>query len=233
MGAICALVLTTALPSSTTADVLRFRADGSAQASSGWTFHGTRPNWVTSEVAPDIEPVVAPPRNTSAPGATDQVLALITQTATRHQENRVLARAGLTTRDWHILFQAMIEAESSYNPTAISPKGAFGLGQLMPATAQNLGVDPRNVSQNLDGAARYLLAQLAEFRGVDLALAAYNAGPHRVEQYSGVPPFAETRTYIARIQAIRARLSGGAAPTTQIRVASTLPARAPVIIDLN
>jgi soluble lytic murein transglycosylase-like protein len=127
----------------------------------------------------------------------------------------------------------MIEAESSYNPTAISPKGAFGLGQLMPATAQNLGVDPCNVSQNLDGAARYLLAQLAEFRGVDLALAAYNAGPHRVEQYSGVPPFAETRTYIARIQAIRTRLSGGAAPTTQIRVASTLPARAPVIIDLN
>lgn len=103
----------------------------------------------------------------------------------------------------------------------------------MPATAQDLGVDPRNVSQNLDGAARYLLAQLAEFRGVDLALAAYNAGPHRVEQYSGVPPFAETRTYIARIQAIRTRLSGGAAPATQIRVASSVDARAPVIIDLN
>jgi len=172
-------------------------------------------------------------RITSAPGATDQVLVLITQTATRHQENRALARAGLTTRDWHILFQAMIEAESSYNPTAISPKGAFGLGQLMPATARDLGVDPRNVSQNLDGAARYLLAQLAEFRGVDLALAAYNAGPHRVEQYAGVPPFAETWTYIARIQAIRTRLSGGAAPTTQIRVASFVDARAPVIIDLN
>jgi len=227
------LALTTTLPLRAKADVLRFRADGSAQASVGWTFHGTRPNWVTSEVAPDVEPVVAPPRNTSAPGATDQVLALITQTATRHQENRALARAGLTTRDWHILFQAMIEAESSYNATAISPKGAFGLGQLMPATAQDLGVDPRNVSQNLDGAARYLLAQLAEFRGVDLALAAYNAGPHRVEQYSGVPPFAETRTYIARIQAIRTRLSGRAAPATQIRVASSVDARAPVIIDLN
>jgi hypothetical protein len=192
-----------------------------------------RPNWVTSEVTPDIQPVVAPPSSTTAPGATNQVLALITQTATRHQENRALARAGLTKRDWHTLFQAMIEAESSYNPTAISPKGAFGLGQLMPATAQDLGVDPRNVTQNLDGAARYLLAQLAEFRGVDLALAAYNAGPHRVEQYSGVPPFAETRTYIARIQAIRTRLSGRAAPTTQIRVASSVDARAPVIIDLN
>ena len=233
MGAICALVLTTAFPSKATADLLRFRADGSAQASVGWTFHGARPNWVTGETATDIEPASVAPRITSAPGATNQVLALITQTTTRHQENRALARAGLTTRDWHILFQAMIEAESAYDPTAISPKGAFGLGQLMPATARDLGVDPRNASQNLDGAARYLLAQLAEFGRVDLALAAYNAGPHRVVQYSGVPPFAETRTYIARIQAIRTRLSGRAAPATQIRVASTAPVRAPIIIDLN
>ncbi len=226
-------MLITALPLRAKADVLRFSADGSAQASTGWTFHGARPNWVTSEVALDIELVVAPPRNTSAPGATDQVLALITQTATRHKENRALARAGLTTRDWHILFQAMIEAESAYNPAAISPKGAFGLGQLMPATARELGVDPRNVSQNLDGAARYLLAQLAEFRSVDFALAAYNAGPHRVVQYAGVPPFAETRGYIARIHDIRERLSGGASPEPLIRVANTAPTRAPVIIDLN
>lgn len=233
MGAICALVLTTALPLRAQADVLRFRADGSAQASVDWTFHGTRPNWVTSEVAPEIEPASVASRITSAPGASDQVFVLITQTATRHQENRALARAGLTTRDWHFLFQAMIEAESSYNPTAISPKGAYGLGQLMPATARELGVDPRDISQNLDGAARYLLAQLAEFRSVDLALAAYNAGPHRVVQYAGVPPFAETRGYISRIHNIRERLSGEASPTQSIRVANTAPTRAPVIIDLN
>ncbi len=127
----------------------------------------------------------------------------------------------------------MIEAESSYNTTAISPKGAYGLGQLMPATARELGVDPRDVSQNLDGAARYLLAQLAEFRSVDLALAAYNAGPHRVEQYSGVPPFSETRTYITRIHDIRERLSGGTSLPAPLRVANTAPTRAPVIIDLN
>jgi soluble lytic murein transglycosylase-like protein len=127
----------------------------------------------------------------------------------------------------------MIEAESSYNPTAISPKGAYGLGQLMPATARELGVNPRDVSQNLDGAARYLLAQLAEFHSVDLALAAYNAGPHRVVQYAGVPPFAETRGYIARIHDIRERLSGGPLPQATVRVADTAPTRAPVIIDLN
>ncbi|WP_456387000.1 lytic transglycosylase domain-containing protein [Profundibacter sp.] len=151
----------------------------------------------------------------------------------RHEHNRTLAAAGLGQSDWRILFQAMIEAESSYNPTAVSPKGAYGLGQLMPDTARALGVDPRNVSQNLDGAARYLLAQLAEFQSVDLALAAYNAGPHRVVEYSGVPPFAETKAYIARIHRIRTRLSGGAAPQPAIRVASVAPVRPPVVLDLN
>lgn len=219
-------MLTTALPLRATAEVLAFRADGSATAS-GWTFHGTRPNWASADDAVAVAPI-APPT-----GSTSQVLALIRQTAARHQDNSAIARAGLTVRDWHVLFQAMIEAESSYNPTAISPKGAYGLGQLMPATARELGVDPRDISQNLDGAARYLLAQLAEFSSVDLALAAYNAGPHRVVQYAGVPPFAETRGYIARIQIIRERLSGGASPTQSIRVASTAPTRAPVIIDLN
>lgn len=127
----------------------------------------------------------------------------------------------------------MIEAESSYDPTAVSPKGAYGLGQLMPATARALGVDPRNVSQNLDGAARYLLAQLAEFQSVDLALAAYNAGPHRVVEYSGVPPFSETRAYIARIHSIRTRLTGEAVPQPAIRIASSAPVRAPLVIDLH
>ncbi len=70
----------------------------------------------------------------------------------------------------------------------------------MPATAAELGVtDPFDPEANLDGAARYLVRQLATFRNVTLALAAYNAGPHRVIQYGGVPPFAETRAYIAAI----------------------------------
>ena len=224
-------MLTTALPSKVTADVLAFRADGSATAS-GWTFHGTRPSWATSEDTAEAQPVAVRPIAPAA-GAASQVLSLIRQTASRHQSNRAIAQTGLSTRDWHVLFQAMIEAESSYNPTAVSPKGAYGLGQLMPATARELGVDPRDVSQNLDGAARYLLAQLAEFRSVDLALAAYNAGPHRVEQYAGVPPFAETRGYISRIHNIRERLSGGPSPEPSIRVARTAPTRAPVIIDLN
>ncbi|QKS10847.1 lytic transglycosylase domain-containing protein (plasmid) [Pseudosulfitobacter pseudonitzschiae] len=162
-----------------------------------------------------------------------EILALIQTTAVRHRGNRVLRQVGLDADDWQNLFRALVEAESSYNPTAVSPKGAYGLGQLMPGTAHALGVDPRDPSQNLDGAARYLLAQLATFKDVNLALAAYNAGPHRVVEYSGVPPFAETRDYIARIHRIRSRLAGTPVSAPDIRVADRVPARAPVLIDLQ
>ena len=156
-----------------------------------------------------------------------------TATADRHHENRALRQVGLDADDWQVLFRALVEAESSYNPTAVSPKGAYGLGQLMPDTARGLGVDPRDPSQNLDGAARYLLAQLATFKDIDLALAAYNAGPHRVVEYSGIPPFTETRDYIARIHGIRSRLAGTPVSAPDIRVADRVPARPPVLIELQ
>jgi hypothetical protein len=99
------------------------------------------------------------------------------------------------------LISSVIHAESGFNPHAISPKGAQGLMQLMPKTAANLGVanafDP---GANVDGGTRYLL-ELLELYKFDLqkALAAYNAGPLRVQQYRGVPPYHETRAYVARI----------------------------------
>ena len=161
------------------------------------------------------------------------ILSLIRVTADRHKGNRALRQVGLDADDWQVLFRALVEAESSYNPTAVSPKGAYGLGQLMPDTARALGVDPRDPPQNLDGAARYLLAQLATFKDIDLALAAYNAGPHRVVEYSGIPPFTETRDYIARIHRIRSRLAGAPFSAPDIRVADRVPARAPVLIDLQ
>ncbi len=99
------------------------------------------------------------------------------------------------------LITSVIHAESGFNAHAISPKGAQGLMQLMPQTASNLGVtnafDP---IANVEGGTRYL-QQLLEFYNYDIikALAAYNAGPLRVRQYRGVPPYYETRAYVARI----------------------------------
>jgi len=82
---------------------------------------------------------------------------------------------------------------------AVSPKGAIGLAQLMPATARMLGVDPWDPVQNLEGGARYLAAQYRRFGSWRLALAAYNAGPAAVARHGGVPPYRETRAYIAQI----------------------------------
>jgi hypothetical protein len=94
----------------------------------------------------------------------------------------------------------IIEAESGGDPRAVSPKGAQGLMQLMPETARALGVqDPFDPVQNIEGGVRYLSHLLQRFGDLRLALAAYNAGPGRVQQYGGVPPFPETQRYIERI----------------------------------
>jgi hypothetical protein len=99
------------------------------------------------------------------------------------------------------LVNSVIHAESGFNSHAVSPKGARGLMQLMPGTANQLGVnDAFDPQSNVTGGSRYL-RELLERYNFDLvkALAAYNAGPERVEQYRGVPPFRETQAYVARI----------------------------------
>lgn len=98
-----------------------------------------------------------------------------------------------------VLLAALIRTESAWQPYVVSAAGAIGLAQLMPPTAAELGVDPWNPAENVLGGARYLRTQLDSFDDVSFALAAYNAGPHRVRQYGGIPPFAETRAYVARI----------------------------------
>jgi len=97
------------------------------------------------------------------------------------------------------MFLRLIQQESSFRPDVVSPKGAIGLGQLMPATAQELGVDPTDPLQNLEGSARYLSQQLKRFGDPSLALAAYNAGPTRVARLGRVPNIAETQNYVKTI----------------------------------
>jgi soluble lytic murein transglycosylase-like protein len=101
------------------------------------------------------------------------------------------------------LVKAVIHAESGYNPNAVSRKGATGLMQLMPKTAQGLKVaDSFNPADNIRGGVRYLKFLLDTFKGdVSLALAAYNAGLTRVAKYGGVPPYTETRNYVDRVLA--------------------------------
>ena len=97
------------------------------------------------------------------------------------------------------LFLSLIEQESGFDPTAVSSKGAIGLTQLMPDTAKELGVDPQNVEQNLAGGARYLSQMMSRFPNLNMALAAYNAGPTRVAELGRVPNFPETQNYIKSV----------------------------------
>ncbi len=99
------------------------------------------------------------------------------------------------------LLTAMAEVESAFDPVAVSPKGACGLLQLMPQTAARFGVaDVFDAEQNVEGGARYLSWLLERFEGnSELALAGYNAGEGAVERYRGIPPYQETRRYVARV----------------------------------
>lgn len=138
--------------------------------------------------------------------APSDVLPEIRLIAARYQDDPALRAVDLSPREWSAFFQAMIKVESNYTQSAVSHAGAVGLAQLMPGTASYLGVDAADPVENLDGGARYLLEQMAAFGSLDLALAAYNAGPQAVRDYGGVPPYAETQNHIARVMAVYDRI---------------------------
>ena len=103
-----------------------------------------------------------------------------------------------------LVMTALIKSESNFNTDAYSPAGAIGLGQLMPRTAEALGVNPYDPAQNIEGACSYLATQINNFSNsaypVEYALAAYNAGPNAVREYGGIPPYAETQNYVSNIR---------------------------------
>jgi Transglycosylase SLT domain len=132
-------------------------------------------------------------------GEGETVEAMIIATAARYETHPGVVKVGLTPTTWRILFQSLVKQESGFSNAAISPVGAMGFCQLMPGTAADLGVDPTDPLQNLDGGARYLATQLNSFGRIDFALAAYNAGPGNVQKYGGIPPFEETQNYVRRI----------------------------------
>jgi soluble lytic murein transglycosylase-like protein len=122
--------------------------------------------------------------------------------------DEILAASNLHAVD-ESLIRAVIHAESAYRKDAVSPKGAQGLMQLMPATQVELAVtDPFDPADNIEGGAVYLAMLLDEFNeDIELAAAAYNAGPGAVRKHDGVPPYAETREYVRRIRILYRRYS--------------------------
>lgn len=123
----------------------------------------------------------------SQPAGRDDFGSLIRGAAQRHGVDEGLVRA-------------VIQVESGFKTNAVSPAGAKGLMQLMDGTARALGVtDSFDPAQNIDGGVRFLRSMLDRFGSIQLALAAYNAGPGAVQRFGGIPPYAETQAYVTRV----------------------------------
>lgn len=158
---------------------------------------GAGPQGPGTNYATAMAPMSAP---TPEAGAADSVQAAI---------QSACAQTGLSPD----LLKAVATVESGLNPSAESPVGAIGLMQLMPGTAQSLGVNPYNVSQNALGGAEYLKGLLNQFgQNLSLALAAYNAGPGAVDHYGGIPPYQQTEQYVKSVLAAYQSYGGTVTP---------------------
>lgn len=133
----------------------------------------------------------------------------------KYGNHPALASAGINAVEFRCWFQGLIKQESNFSIGARSHAAAFGLTQIIPGTAKDLGIYPAYYDDprlQLDGGARYLLQQLAKFGSMELALAAYNAGPGAVQKYNGIPPYRETQDYVVKVrgnyQRYAARVTG-------------------------
>ena len=158
---------------------------------------------------------------------------MIIETAQNYAGHPALARAGINPTEFRIWFQSLIKQESGFSIGARSPAAAYGLTQIIPGTAKELGIFPEyyeNPRLQLDGGARYFLQQLNRFGTVPLALAAYNAGPGAVQKYGGIPPYRETQNYVVKISGY---YNAYAAKITGVDSVGTLTASEMSIAELS
>ncbi|GAA0754660.1 lytic transglycosylase domain-containing protein [Erythrobacter ramosus] len=206
LAAACRVMIGTAalgLATQAQADVLELGADGArwvAGPLAGQSF--ATPAAVDPEAAPSVPLSAADVDFAEAPSIPEHAIADPMRHAAgiplRYHAKilELAARFDLSPS----LLEALVWQESRWNENAVSPVGAQGLAQLMPGTARYLGVNPRDPFANLEGGARYLREQLDRFDGdLEKALAAYNAGPGRVERAGGIPNIRETKQYVAAI----------------------------------
>jgi soluble lytic murein transglycosylase-like protein len=184
-----AIVLAVSVAGSARADVIDIAPSGAISIYKGPTqFVGTSATPLVPATTPRALPSPPNPNAPSFPAQMHPVLAgYLDDAASRYSVDAGLVRA--------VAWQ-----ESRFRSDVVSPKGAIGIMQLMPATAAQLGVNPHDPQQNIQGGVAYLRALLTQFNGdIRLALAAYNAGPAAVLQYGGIPPYRETQNYVKSI----------------------------------
>ena len=189
-GAAVGLILAASLGPRARAQVLTIDPDGAVVVLAGPA--------VFSDPAGSPTPIPSPPKHPSDPQ--------IRRVGGGQTLSSAAADNGLSPK----VVEAVAWRESRFDSRAVSPKGALGVMQLMPATARAMGVDPRDPAANLQGGAAYLARMMRTFDGdVILALAAYNAGPAAVKRHAGVPPYPETRAFV---DAILRRLADDVSP---------------------
>jgi soluble lytic murein transglycosylase-like protein len=155
----------------------------------------------------ELQPAASAPTGDS-PGAPLKPIPLLPKAQTL----TLIAAAAAKHNVPAAFVQSIVAAESNFNCAAISPKGAIGLMQLMPETAEQFGADPMIPEQNIDAGTRYLRALMNRYQNsrssLHRVIAAYNAGPGMVDRYHGIPPFRETRCYVTRVLAFFKQFGG-------------------------